>query len=88
MLKAKIFYITETMILQAGFSLVITMELVINFGYNYYTSETLYEHDTSYSPDGQDVNPREDYTFKDANEAINQPEHQLKALVGFNHNIR
>ncbi len=66
------------------FRVIPSIDLVLNFGYDYYISETLYGHDTSYSPDGQDINPREDYTYKDADKAINQPKHQLKALIGFN----
>jgi hypothetical protein len=65
------------------FSIIPSIDLVLNFGYDYYFSETLYGHDTSYSPDGQDVNPREEYSFNDADKAINQPEHQLKAMMGF-----
>lgn len=66
------------------FRIISNVDLVLNFGYDYYLSETLYGHDTSYNPDGQDVNPREDYTYKDADDAINQPKHQIKALIGFN----
>jgi len=69
------------------FRIVPAVDLVLNFGYDYYFSSTLYGHDTSYSPEGQDVNPREDYTFKDADKAVNQPQHQIKALIGFNYNF-
>jgi hypothetical protein len=69
------------------FRIVPAIDLVINFGYDYYFSSTLYGHDTSYSPEGQDVNPREDYTFDDADRAVNQPQHQIKALIGFNYNF-
>lgn len=64
------------------FRVISTIDLVLNFGYDYYISETLYGHDTSYNPNGQDINPRENYKFKDADDAINQPKHQLKALIG------
>lgn len=65
------------------FSVIPSIDLVLNFGYDYCFSETLYGHDTSYSPNEQNINPREEYTFKDADKAINQPEHQLKAMMGF-----
>jgi len=70
------------------FRIIPAIDLVLNLGYDYYLSETLYGHDTFYSPDGQDVNPREDYKFEDADNAINQPKHQLKILIGFSYNIR
>lgn len=70
------------------FRIIPSVDLVINLGYDYFISETLYGHDTSYSPEGQDVNAREDYNFNDADEAINQPKHQLKAMIGFSYNLR
>jgi hypothetical protein len=70
------------------FRIVPSIDLVLNFGYDYYLSNTLYGHDTSYTPDGTDLNPREDYTFNDADNAINQPQHQLKAMIGFSYNFR
>ncbi|MCP5064783.1 MAG: hypothetical protein GY936_20355 [Ignavibacteriae bacterium] len=70
------------------FKIIPAIDLVLNLGYDYYISETLYGHDTFYSPDGQDVNPREDYNFDDADNAINQPKHQLKILIGFSYNIK
>ena len=39
-------------------------------------------HDTSYSPDGDDVNPRKDYTYSDADRAVGQPTWRPVALVG------
>lgn len=69
------------------FRIVPSIDLVINVGYDYYISDTLYGHDTSYGPEGLDVNPREEYTFEDADKAINQPKHQAKALIGFNYNF-
>lgn len=30
-------------------------------------------HDTSYSPEAEDANPKKDYTYSDADEAIGQP---------------
>lgn len=70
------------------FRIIPSIDLVVNFGYDYYVSDDLYGHDTSYNPDGQDQNPREDYKYSDADKAINQPKHQFKALLGFNYNIQ
>ena len=63
------------------------LDLVINIGYDYYIKSTLYGHDTSYNPDGQDLNPREEYNFNDADKAINQPNHQLKFMLGLSYNL-
>lgn len=70
------------------FRIIPSIDLVINLGYDYYISGDLYGHDTSYNPDGQDQNSREDYKFSDADKAINQPKHQPKALIGINYNIQ
>lgn len=63
------------------------LDLVFSFGYDYFFSSTLYGHDTSYSPDGQDVNGRKNFTFEDADKAINQPKHNLKAMAGLSYNF-
>jgi hypothetical protein len=47
----------------------------------------LYGHDTSYSPDGENVNDRKGFTFEDADNAVNQPKHNLKAMVGLGYNF-
>lgn len=64
-----------------------SLDLVFSFGYDYFFSSVLYGHDTSYSPDGQNVNARKDFTFEDADKAINQPKHNLKAMAGLNYNF-
>jgi hypothetical protein len=58
------------------------LDLVLGGGYDYFAESTLEGHDTSYAPDGDHVNPREDYTYDDADEAIGQPKHELRALIG------
>jgi hypothetical protein len=54
--------------------------LVIAFGLDFYLPSTLTGHDTSYSPDNDNVNPTRDnqnndvyFLYKDANKAIRQP---------------
>ncbi len=73
--------------LENYFRIVPALDLVINFGFDYYMAQSLYGHDTSYSPDGLNVNPREDFTFSDADKAVNQPKYQAKAMIGFSYNI-
>ncbi len=57
-------------------------EMFIDGGLDYFFPATLYGHDTSYSPDDENVNPREDFTYKDADAAINQPKFRANILMG------
>ncbi|ULC58578.1 hypothetical protein MBM09_11680 [Flaviramulus sp. BrNp1-15] len=58
-------------------------------GLDYFFNNTLKGHDTSYSPDNDNVNPRNNnqngdvqFTFKDANKAIKQPALMPRVLLG------
>jgi hypothetical protein len=53
----------------------------------YYFSSRLRGHDTSYSPDGENVNPREEYTYNDANEAINRPGIEFRLMIGLQYHF-
>ena len=70
------------------------LSLVVAVGLDYYIPSTLHGHDTSYSPDGDNVNPRNDnenddepFTYKDANEAIAQPGLMPYAMLGLTLNL-
>ncbi len=70
------------------------LDLVIVLGLDYYFPSTLTGHDTSYSPDNDNVNPRNDnqnndvpFTYKDANKAINQPGFMPRVMVGVSFNL-
>ncbi|MBT8336291.1 MAG: hypothetical protein KJO11_06780 [Gemmatimonadetes bacterium] len=56
--------------------------LVVDAGLDWFPGARLQGHDTSYSPDGDDVNPREDYQYGDADDAINQPKWRPVLLIG------
>ncbi len=67
------------------------LSLVVTLGLDYYFPSTLHGHDTSYSPDNDNVNPRDDnqnndipFTYKDADKAIYQPRFMPYALIGLN----
>ena len=67
------------------------LSLVVVVGLDYYLPSTLHGHDTSYSPDNDNVNPRNDnenddtpFTYKDANAAIYQPAFMPYAMIGLN----
>lgn len=70
------------------------LNLVVAIGLDYYIPTTLTGHDTSYSPDNDNVNPRNDnenddepFTYKDANEAISQPGFMPYAMLGLTLNL-
>ncbi|MEE4213508.1 MAG: hypothetical protein V2I34_00480, partial [Bacteroidales bacterium] len=65
------------------------LEIVFSTGLDYYFPATLKGHDTAYSPDNDNINPRDDnqngdieFTYKDADRAINQPKFVPRAMIG------
>lgn len=71
--------------LESYFKMGSKVDLVISSGVEYYLRGTLTGHDTSYSPTGENVNPRRKYTYIDANTAINQPEWVFRVMTGINY---
>lgn len=75
--------------LESHFNMAKNLSLVIAVGLDYYIPSTLHGHDTSYSPDNDNVNARNNnenddnpFTYKDANEAIAQPAFMPYAMIG------
>ena len=64
------------------FPMTTTLDLALTAGIDYYGDAKLTGHDTSYSPDGDDANPRNDYTYDDADEAIEQPQVEPRVMLG------
>lgn len=62
--------------------------LVLSLGVDHYLQGTLSGHDTSYSPDGEDVNPRNDYTWNTADKAIDQPRQRARVNLGLSYELR
>ena len=65
------------------------LNLVAGAGLDYFFNNTLQGHDTSYSPDDDNVNPRNDnqnndeqFTYSDANDAVKQPGLMPRVLLG------
>jgi hypothetical protein len=56
-----------------GFFLTPTVLLSINGGVEFLFLDTISAHGNFYNPDGEDDNPRNDYTYDDADAAIYQP---------------
>ena len=73
--------------LKAYFDMSNKFDFVTTAGFDYYFNSDLRGHDTKYSPDGENVNPRNDYTFQDADAAINNPKFQLRLMVGINYHF-
>jgi len=70
------------------------LNLEISAGLDYYIASTLTGHDTSYSPDNENINPRDDnqndnieFTFDDADNAINQPKFMPRVMIGINYQL-
>lgn len=73
--------------LESYFRMSEKFDLVLHAGYDYFFPSELHGHDTTYNPDDNNVNPREDYKYADADDAINQPKHMLRLMIGFNYNF-
>lgn len=63
------------------------IDLVLTGGCDYYAKSTLTGHDTSYSPNGETVNGRKEYSFQDADKAVNQPGLVPRLLIGINYRL-
>jgi hypothetical protein len=80
--------------LENHFRLVKNIEFVLNYGLDFYFPSTMTGHDTSYSPDNDNVNPKNDnqndniaFNYKDADKAINQPKFMPHIMIGVNFNL-
>lgn len=63
-------------------------------GVDYFFDNTLTGHDTSYTPNGDNINPRNNnqnnnspFTYLDADKAINQPQLMPRIMVGLLHKL-
>lgn len=63
------------------------IDLMLHIGVDYYFESTLTGHDTSYSPDGDNSNGRDGYTYDDADNAIAQPKVEPRVMLGFAYNF-
>lgn len=63
------------------------LSMVLSGGLGYYFESSLKGHDTEYGPDGENVNPREDYSYSEADDAINQPKIVGRFMFGINYSF-
>jgi hypothetical protein len=71
--------------LESHYSISKKVDLVLSAGLDYFITDYLHGHDTTYSSDGEIVNGRENYTYDDADEAINQPTFVPSFTIGVNY---
>lgn len=69
----------------AYFPISTKLSLVTSGGAAYYFKNNLTGHDTTYNPDGEHVNPRNDYGYGDADNAINQPRLNFRLMIGLSY---
>jgi hypothetical protein len=75
--------------LENHFRMTSNLSLILAVGLDHYLPSTLTGHDTSYSPDNDNVNPQDDnqdddtpFTYRDADKAIRQPMFMPRAMIG------
>lgn len=72
---------------ESHFRMVSQIDLLCSVGAAYFFPATLEGHDAAYRPNGEMINQRGDYTYDDADHAINQPKLRLKLLIGMNYHF-
>ena len=68
--------------LEGDFAMNPSTDFVILGGVEWFADSDLEGHDTVYGPDGETVNGRADYTFDDADAAVNQPQFEFRLMLG------
>lgn len=68
--------------LESYFAINDRADFMIQVGLDHFMKSDLEGHDTTYTADGDHINPREDYTWDSANEAVDQPETEVLIMVG------
>ncbi len=64
------------------FAISTRVDLTLSGGFDNYFDTSMHGHDTTYSPDNQNVNPHENFTYKDAKAAVNTPRLQGLLMIG------
>lgn len=58
------------------------VSMMFSVGADYFFRSLLSGHDTYYRPNGDDLHAKEDFTYDDADEAIKQPDMELRVMFG------
>lgn len=79
---------------ESHFKMNASLDLLVAIGLDYYFDSTLKGHDTQYSPDDDNVNAQNDnqndnveFTYNDADEAINQPDLTPRVMIGISYHL-
>lgn len=57
-------------------------DFLIQVGIDHFLAADLSGHDTTYAPDGTDLNPRDGYDYDAADEAVDQPRTEILVMAG------
>jgi hypothetical protein len=68
--------------LETSFALSPRVDMVVQGGADYYFRAEMSGHDTYYRPNGDDLHPIANYTYKDADAAIDQPDIETRLMLG------
>jgi hypothetical protein len=63
------------------------VSLMLSAGFAGYFKGSLHGHDTTYNPDDMNVNAKENFKYKDANDAISTPRLQPEVLIGLSYTL-
>ena len=68
--------------LETSFAVSPRVAMVVTGGVDYYFRTLMSGHDTYYRPNGDDLHEKEDFTYKDADAAIAQPNLNTRLMLG------
>lgn len=68
---------------ETAFAINPRLDMILSVGGDYYFRSTIDGHDTYYRPNNDNTNPIDDYTYADADKAINQPETITRVMLGW-----
>jgi len=63
------------------------VDLSLTLGVDSYFDGSLHGHDTTYSPNNENVNPHENFTYEDAAGVINTPKFVPVLMIGLSYNL-
>ncbi len=68
--------------LESAFALSPIVDVLVSCGVDYYFRGELSGHDTYYNADGNDLNPKENFSYADADAVINDPGVNTRIMIG------
>ncbi len=71
--------------LETNYAISNKINMVLSAGLDYFITDFIHGHDTTYYTNGEIYNGRENFTYNDADQAINQPKLLPKISIGFSY---